>query len=66
MHDEYSQKEVQLLIIKNPFKRFKDMGFIHYDTKSDKIEIDEIIMNNLNEEDISMIWDFCDEALHRY
>ena len=66
LHDDYTQKQVESLILSNPFKRFEDMGFMHHSKHIGIIKIDRSIMNTLDDNDISDLLTYCDEALDRY
>lgn len=66
LHDDYTQKQVESLILSNPFKRFEDMGFMHHSKHIGIIKIDRSIMNTFDDNDISDLLTYCDEALDRY
>ena len=62
----YTQKQVQRLILTNPFKRFEDMGYMHHSKYLGILQIDKSIMKDFDDEDMSQILDFCTSALERY
>ena len=64
--DNYSQKDVQKLILSMPFKRFEDMGYMHHSKYIGTLQIDKAIMKNFDDNDMSDLLTYCEEALERY
>lgn len=62
----YTSKDVEALILSNPFKRFEDMGYMHHSKYLGILQIDKCIMNNLDDNDISELLTYCTDALDRY
>ncbi len=62
----YSPKDVEKLILANPFKRFEGMGYMRHSKYLGVIQIDKSIMKTFDENDISDILTYCTDALERY
>ena len=62
----YSMRDVETLILSNPFKRFEDMGYMHHSKYLGILQIDKSIIKDFNEDDMSDLLTYCDEALGRY
>ncbi len=62
----YETKDVESLILKMPFKRFEDMGYMRHSKYLGVIQIDKSIMKDWNENDTENIKECCREALERY
>lgn len=63
---EYTDKDVQKLILSMPFKRFEDMGYMHHSKYLGILQIDKAIMKNFDDYDISDLLTYCTDALDRY
>lgn len=63
---EFTEKEVEKLILSMPFKRFEDMNFMHHAKHLGVLQIDKTIMKRLSEIDIERIEESCLEALQKY
>lgn len=64
--DSYTDKEIERLILSNPFKRFEDMDMMHHSRTLGLIEMDRSVWKKLTDVDKSDILRICDEALDRY
>lgn len=64
--DSYTLKDVEKLILSNPFKRFEDMGYMHHSKYLGILQIDKSIMKHFNDNDMSDLLTYCSEALDRY
>ena len=62
----YTEKDVERLILNMPFKRFEDMGFMHHAKYLGTVQIDREIFKKLTQEDISELHKYCDASLKRY
>ena len=62
----YTQKEVEQLILRMPFRRFEDMGFMHHAKALGNIRLDRSIMHRLTDADIQTLKTSCRTALQRY
>lgn len=62
----YTQKDVEKLILNMPFKRFEGMGYMRHSKYLGVIQIDKSIMKTLDDGDISTILTYCTDALERY
>lgn len=62
----YTLKDVEKLILSNPFKRFEDMGYMHHSKYLGILQIDKSIMKHFNDNDMSDLLTYCSEALDRY
>lgn len=62
----YTTKDVETLILSNPFKRFEDMGYMHHSKYLGNLQIDKSIMKNFEDNDMSDLLTYCTEALERY
>ncbi len=63
---EYSNKDVENLILSMPFKRFEDMGFIHHSKNIGIIQLDRDIIKNLTDDDVKKLIAGADKALEKY
>lgn len=63
---DYTQKDVERLILSMPFKRFEGMGYMRHSKYLGVIQIDKSIMKTLDDDDISSILTYCTDALERY
>lgn len=63
---DYTQKDVERLILSMPFKRFEGMGYMRHSKYLGVIQIDKSIMKTLDDDDISVILTYCTDALERY
>lgn len=66
MKEDYSTKEVETLILSNPFKRFEDMGYMHHSKHLGILQIDKSIMKDFDDNDMSDLLTYCTDALDRY
>ncbi len=64
--ETYTDKEIERLILSNPFKRFEDMDMMHHSRTLGLIEMDKTVWKKLTEADKAEIFRICDEALERY
>lgn len=62
----YTEKDVERLILNMPFKRFEDMGFMHHAKYLGTVQVDREIFKKLTQEDISELHKYCDASLKRY
>jgi hypothetical protein len=62
----YTEKNVETLILSNPFRRFEDMGYMHHSKYLGILQIDKSIMKSFDEDDMSDLLYSCSEALSRY
>lgn len=62
----YTQKDVERLILSMPFKRFESMGFMHHSKHIGIIKLDKHIKENLTDEDICRLQEYCESAVERY
>jgi len=63
---EFTDKEVEKLILSMPFKRFEDMNFMHHAKHLGVLQIDKAIMKRLSEIDIERMEESCLLALKKY
>jgi hypothetical protein len=63
---EYSNKDVENLILSMPFKRFEDMGFMHHSKNIGIIQLDRDIIKNLTDDDVKKLIAGADKALNKY
>ena len=63
---DYSEKDVERLILSMPFKRFEDMGFMSHSKNLGIIRMNRHIMHRLTDEDIISLKEYSDLALKRY
>lgn len=64
--EDYTDKESEQNILKNPFKRFEDMNMINHTENLGIIEIDRTIWKHLSKEDKENIQKICDESIAEY
>lgn len=62
----YSDKDVENLILSMPFKRFEDMGFMHHAKNIGIIQLDRDIVKNMGNDDIERLINSADRALKKY
>jgi superfamily II DNA or RNA helicase len=62
----YTEKEVERLILSNPFKRFEDMRFMKHSRQLGYVELNGIIYKRLSNEDKRWIMEWCDRKLDEY
>lgn len=62
----YTDKDVENLILSMPFKRFEDMGFMHHAKNIGIIQLDRDIVKNIHEDDIKRLLASSDRALKKY
>ncbi len=65
-NDSYTDNEIKQLILRNPYKRFEDMGMMSYDTSLGLVKMDKTVWKKLTDTEKSDILRICDEALKRY
>ena len=63
---DYTDKDVERLILSMPFKRFEDMNFIHHAKHLGTIQFEKAIMRRLDDTDIANIRHKCRESLKKY
>ena len=63
---DYTQKDVERLILSMPFNRFEGMGYMRHSKYLGVIQIDKSIIKTLDDDDISTIMTYCTDALERY
>ncbi len=61
-----TKKEVEKLILSNPFKRFEDMHFMHHAKYLGIIKLDRYIMKQFTEDEVHHMRECCYQALDRY
>ena len=64
--ESYTDKEIERLILSNPFKRFEDMDMMHHSRTLGLVEMDKTVWKKLTDTDRSDILRICNEALDRY
>ena len=64
--DEVYIDDVENLIIKMPFKRFSDMGFIEYSSVDGIMTLNKTIFAALDYQKIAELVVHCDETLNKY
>jgi len=62
----YTEKEVERLILGNPFKRFEDMRFMKHSRQLGYIELNSNIFRCLTAEEKRWIVEWCDRKLDEY
>ena len=62
----YSQKDVEKLILSMPFKRFEDMSFMHHARHLGVIQLDRQIVKRLTKEDTENLRSYCEAAIRKY
>ncbi len=62
----YTEKDVETLILSNPFKRFEDMGYMHHSKYLGVLQIDKSIMKSFDDNDVSDLLTYCSDALDMY
>jgi len=62
----YTDKDVETLILSNPFKRFEDMGYMHHSKYLGILQIDKSIMKSFDDNDVSDLLTYCTDALDKY
>ncbi len=64
--ETYTDKEIEQLILRMPFKRFEEMDMMHHSRTLGIVEMDSTVWKRLTEEEKAEILKVCDEALERY
>ena len=64
--ETYTDKEIERLILSNPFKRFEDMDMMHHSRTLGLVEMDKFVWKRLTAAEKEEILQTCDEALARY
>jgi len=64
--ETYTDKEIERLILSNPFKRFEDMDMMHHSRTLGLVEMDKSVWKRLTDAEKEEICRTCDEALARY
>lgn len=62
----YTQHDVERLILSMPFKRFEDMHVMHHAKQLGTIEFYKQLIKQLTSEDIATMKTWCNEAITRY
>lgn len=62
----YTIKDVETLILSNPFKRFEDMGYMHHSKYLGVLQIDKSIIKSFDDNDTSDLLTYCTDALDKY
>lgn len=65
-NESFEMKDVERLILSNPFKRFEDMGYMHHSKYLGTLQIDKSIMRSFDDDDMSDLLTYCTDALDRY
>lgn len=61
----YAVKDVETLILSNPFKRFEDMGYMHHSKYLGVLQIDKSIIKSFDDNDTSDLLTYCTDALDK-
>ena len=64
--DNYTDKEIEQLILRMPFKRFEDMDMMHHSRTLGLVEMDKTVWKKLTNTEKEEILRICDESLDRY
>ena len=64
--ETYTDKEIERLILSNPFKRFEDMDMMHHSRTLGLVEMDKSVWKRLTDSEKEEIYSICDDALIRY
>ena len=64
--NSYTDKEIERLILSNPFKRFEDMDMMHHSHTLGLVEMDKSVWKRLTPADKEQILKTCDDSLARY
>ena len=64
--ESYTDKEIERLILSNPFKRFEDMDMMHHSRTLGIVEMDKTVWKKLTDTEKADILRICDESLERY
>ena len=62
----YTDKEAELNIVSNPFKRFEDMNMMHHTKTLGIIEVDNKVWKKLSENEKAQIEKICNEKIENY
>ena len=62
----YTEKDVERLILSMPFNRFEGMGYMRHSKYLGILQIDKSIMKDWSEADAEMLMTCCYDALERY
>ena len=60
--ETYTDKEIERLILSNPFKRFEDMDMMHHSRTLGLVEMDKFVWKRLTAAEKEEILQTCDEA----
>ena len=63
---EYSQKDVERLILSMPFKRYEDMHILHHSKHLGTLQFDKAFLRQLSDEDYTAIRESCHAAITKY
>lgn len=63
---EVGERDAKSLILRNPFKRFADMGFMRYSRDLEHLALERHIFKKLTKEDIELIKAICYQKLEEY
>ncbi|WP_312832412.1 DEAD/DEAH box helicase [Sedimentibacter saalensis] len=66
LRHDYTRKEVMQNILRNPFKRFEEMGFMKRSKDLEYVEFNKNIWNKLTDSDIKYIINVCNNSLSKY
>lgn len=64
--ETYTDKEIERLILRMPFKRFEDMDMMHHSRTLGIVEMDKTIWKKMTDAEKDEILKICDESLERY
>ena len=64
--EDYSRREVEGNILKNPFKRFEDMRFMKRSREIEYVEFNRHVFKKLIKEEIRWILEHCERKLGEY
>ena len=64
--ESYTDKDIEQLILRMPFKRFEDMDMMHHSRTLGLVEMDRTVWKKLTDAEKAEILKICDEALERY
>lgn len=63
---DYSQKDVERLILSMPFKRYEDMHIMHHSKHLGTLQFYKALVRQLTDEDYAAIRESCHAAIARY
>ena len=64
--EDYSRREVEGNIFKNPFRRFEDMRFMKRSREIEYVEFNRYVFRKLTKEEIGWILEHCERKLGEY